>query len=112
MLAPAAQLAAPAIESVDGVFDAASLRGVRVGLARGLNGLVFPPSMPSGRTEARLTFGSGGRLLALVFLGDESSAPLERALRAPLTQAAQSLRLPPQLRSARFEVEMLIEYRD
>lgn len=109
---PAAPASLPAIESRAGEFDAASLRGVRVSLARGLNGLVLPQHMPKGRTEARLSFGGGGHLLALVFSGDRSSAALEQALRAPLMQAAQAMVLPPSLQGARFEIDLQFEYGD
>ena len=103
---------AVALSAEPRALDAAALRGVRVGLALGLRGLVLPSALVGSRTLARLTFGTGGQLLALSFSGEGASAALGRLLRQPLTRVARGLVLPPQLLAERFEVELQLEFAD
>ncbi|MBB4011426.1 hypothetical protein [Niveibacterium umoris] len=99
---------APIVPAEAGL-DAATMRGVRVALAQGLGGIEVPPGLAGARTEARMVFG-GGRLLALTFSGDSLAREFENVLRPSLMRSAAAIRLPADLRDARFEITLALEF--
>jgi len=93
-------------------LDAGALRGLRVALASGLAGISLPSGVVGASAEAKLVFGEGGRLLAVSFSSGGKSRDLEARLRDALMKAAGRVALPPDLRGARFELELAFEVGD